>query len=68
MTDSQGNVYTEVGTQLTTPGGVHGRVYYAKNIVGGPDAATVSLSGQTDFLEMYLTEYSGADLNNPIDA
>src|SRR6185437_7855165 len=68
VTDSQGNVYTEVGTQLTTPGGVHGRVYYAKNIVGGPDTVTVNLSGQADFLEMYLTEYSGADPNNPIDA
>ena len=68
VTDSEGNVYTEVGTQLTTPGGVHGRVYYARNIAGGPDTVTVSVDGQTDFLEMYLTEYSGADPNNPVDA
>ena len=37
VTDSQGNVFTTVGNQLTTPGGARSRVYYAKNIKGGAD-------------------------------
>ncbi|HEY6465962.1 MAG TPA: choice-of-anchor D domain-containing protein [Candidatus Acidoferrales bacterium] len=67
VTDSEGNVYTEVGSQLTTPGGAHGRVYYAKDIKGGADTVRVKLSGTTDYLELYLAEYSGVDPNTPID-
>ncbi len=68
ITDSQGNIFTLVGTELTTPGGAHGAVYYAKNIKGGADKVTVTLSASSAFLEIYLTEYSGVDQTNPIDA
>ena len=68
VTDSQGNVFTQVGTELTSPGGTRSRVYFAPNTIGGADTVTVSLSGVSDYLEVYSTEYSGADLSNPIDA
>jgi hypothetical protein len=68
VTDSQGNVFTPVGIQLTSPGGTRSRVYYAKNIKGGPDTVTVNLTANSSWLELYLTEYSGADQTNPIDA
>jgi hypothetical protein len=68
VTDSQGNVFTAVGNQLTSPGGVRSRVYYAKNIKGGADTVTVNLTASSSWLELYLTEYSGLDLTNPIDA
>ena len=68
VTDSQGNVFIEVGSQLTSPGGSRSRVYYAKNIKGGPDAVTVTLSANSAWIELYLTEYSGVDKTNPIDA
>jgi hypothetical protein len=68
VTDSQGNVFTAVGNQLTSPGGVRSRVYYAKNIKGGADTVTVILTASSSWLELYLTEYSGLDLTNPIDA
>jgi hypothetical protein len=67
VTDSQGNVFTAVGNQLTSPGGVRSRVYYAKNIKGGADIVTVKLTASSAWLELYLTEYSGLDLTNPID-
>jgi len=35
VTDSQGNTFTQVGTQLTSPGGTQSVVYYAKNVKGG---------------------------------
>ena len=67
VTDSQGNVFTAVGNQLTSPGGVRSRVYYAKNIKGGADTVTVKLTSSSSWLELYLAEYSGLDLTNPID-
>ena len=68
LTDSQGNVLTPVGNALTSPGGTVSRVYYAKNIKGGPETVTVTLSTNSPWMELYLTEYSGIDPNNPIDA
>jgi uncharacterized membrane protein len=68
VTDSQGNVFTAVGNQLTSPGGTRSRVYYANSIKGGVDTVTVKLSANSGWLELYLTEYSGVAQTNPIDA
>ncbi len=68
VTDSQGNVFTPIGNQLTSPGGARSRVYYAKNIKGGADRVTVNLSANSGWLELYLSEYTGVDQTNPIDA
>jgi hypothetical protein len=68
VTDSQGNVFTAVGNELTSPGGARCRVYYAKNIKGGADTVTVNLSANSSYIELYLTEYTGVDQTNPIDA
>ena len=68
VTDTQNNVFTEVGSQLTSAGGRRSRVYYAKNIKGGADTVTVTLTANSGWIEMYLSEYSGVDQTNPIDA
>jgi PKD repeat protein len=68
VTDSQGNVFIAVAGALTTPNGKRSRVYYAKNIKGGADTVTVNLSANSGWLELYLTEYTGVDRSNPIDA
>ena len=68
VTDSQSNVFTPVGSQLTSPGQVRSRVYYAKSIKGGADAVTVKLSANSGWIELYLAEYTGLDQSNPIDA
>jgi hypothetical protein len=68
ITDSQGNPLTQVGTQLNSPNNIGSRVYYANTIKGGSDTITVTLSGKSTYLEMYLTEYSGLNQANPIDA
>ena len=67
VSDSQGNLLTEVGSQLTSPGGARSRVYFAKNIKGGPDTVTVNLSANSAWIEVYVSEYSGVDTVNPID-
>src|SRR5579862_8522058 len=66
--DSQGNVFTEVGGQLTSPGGARSRVYCAKNIKGGADTVTVNLSSSSAWIELYISEYSGVDTVTPVDA
>ena len=68
VTDSQGNTFAQVGTQLTSAGGSRSVVYYTKNIKGGADTVTVNLSANAGGIELYLTEYSGIDKTNPIDA
>jgi hypothetical protein len=67
VTDSQGNTFTQIGSQLTSPGATRSVVYYAKNIKGGADTVTVNLSGTSAWLELYLSEYAGANQTNPID-
>jgi len=67
VTDSQGNTFTQVGSQLTSPGATRSVVYYAKNIKGGADTVTVNLSGTSAWLELYLSEYTGVNQTNPID-
>ena len=52
VTDSQGNTFTPVGNQLTSPSADSRRVYYAKNIKGGADTVTVTLSGKSGWLEV----------------
>ena len=68
VSDSQGNPFSEVGTQLTSPGGARSRVYFANNIKGGSDTVTVTLTSSSAYLEVYLTEFTGVNQNNPIDA
>ena len=68
ITDSQGNTLTEVASQLTCPGSLLSRVYYASNIKGGADTITINLSANSSWIEVYLTEYSGVNQANPIDA
>jgi hypothetical protein len=67
VTDAQGNVFTEVGSQLTSPGQNRSRVYCASNIKGGADTVTVNLSNPA-YIELYLIEYTGVNRTNPIDA
>jgi uncharacterized protein (TIGR03437 family) len=67
ITDSLGNTFTQIGSELTSPGGGHTRLYYAKNIKGGADTVTVNLSAISSFLEVFLSEYAGVDQTNPID-
>ena len=68
ITDSQGNAFTQVGSEVTSPGGAKTRMYYAKSIKGGAETVTVNLAGTSPALEVYIAEYSGADPTSPLDA
>jgi len=69
ITDSQGNVYTQVGTeQHSSSVGVRSRLYYAANIAGGADIITTVVSGSPAWHELFLHEYSGLDPISPLDS
>ena len=67
VTDSEGNTYVRVGSELTTPLNQKADLYYASNIHGG-SLDTVSLGfSATDTPQLYLDEFSGVNLNTPLD-
>jgi hypothetical protein len=70
VTDTQGNSYTSaIGPISLFSGGSRAQLFYAKNIKGGADKVTVTLTGNnTTNFEVYIHEYSGADTNSPLDA
>jgi hypothetical protein len=67
VTDTQGNVYVRAGTQVHSAAlSALSDIYYAKNIIGGANAVTVTLSGPVG-LTVFIHEYSGLDQNFPLD-
>lgn len=68
VSDTQGNHYALIGAPQTwSPNNFVERLYYAKNIKGGVDTVTVTLSGSTHMV-VHLYEYSGLDTSSPLDA
>jgi hypothetical protein len=65
VTDTQGNVYVRAEPEMLQ-GGVFSDIFYAKNIKGGANSVTVTLSGSA-FLEVFIHEYSGLDTVSPLD-
>ena len=61
VNDTQGNTYTLIGSPQTwSPYHFVERLYYAKNIKGGANTTTVTLSG-SKYMEVHLYDYSGLD-------
>jgi hypothetical protein len=68
VTDTQGNTYTLIGSPQTwSPYHFVERLYYAKNIKGGANTTTVTLSA-SKYMEVHLYDYSGLDTSSPLDA
>jgi len=71
VTDSQGNIYLPIGTELSSPTGTFkSALFYAKNIYSGTDTVTATTSSISAAMPLgiYLTEYSGLDNAAPLDA
>jgi hypothetical protein len=70
VTDSRGNTYTRAVGPTVRSGSLSQSIYYAKNIVAaaaGANTVTVTFSVAAQYPDIRILEYSGADLNNPID-
>jgi RHS repeat-associated protein len=66
VTDTQGNTYTLISSSTWSPSGYVEKLYYAKNIAGGADTITVTLSG-SKYMELHAYDYSGLDTSSPLD-
>ncbi len=67
IADTQGNTFLPVGSALTSPGSDQTQLYLARNIAGGAESATITLSGSAAFVIPFLTNYSGLNQTSPID-
>jgi hypothetical protein len=71
ITDTNGNTYTSAVGPINWNGlapTYRGQIFYAKNIKGGANTVTVTLSAAaTSSFESYIHEYSGADTVSPLD-
>ena len=71
ITDKSGNIYTRAVGPTAVAGALSQSIYYAKNIVAaaaGANVVTVTFSVATQYPDIRILEYSGEDLNSPVDA
>src|SRR6266403_5156906 len=70
LTDKSGNIYTRaVGPTVRSPS-LSQSIYYAQNIkaaAAGANIVTVTFSTAAVYPDIRILEYSGADLNSPVD-
>src|SRR6266481_7295478 len=70
VTDKSGNIYTRaVGPTVLSPW-LSQSIYYAQNIkaaAAGVNIVTVTFSTAAVYPDIRILEYSGADLNSPVD-
>jgi len=68
--DSMGNIYVPAVGPTVQAGFLSQSIYYAKNIKGAPangNTVTVTFNGAAGYPDVRILEYSGADLNSPVD-
>ena len=70
VVDSKGNSYVRAVGPTVVSGYLSQSIYYAKNIASaaaGANAVSVEFSTAAAYPDIRILEYSGADLNNPVD-
>jgi fibronectin type 3 domain-containing protein len=71
VTDSSNNVYTlAVPVTRMASAGLSQTIYYARNIAAaaaGTNTVTVTFDGPTNYPDVRILEYNGADLVSPVD-
>ena len=71
VTDSKGNTYVRAVGPTVLAAGLTQSIYYAKNIAGaaaGANTVTVQFSTSATYPDIRILEYSGLDVNNPLDS
>src|SRR5262245_11244120 len=65
--DSAGNTY-QVAVPTFRGGGLSQAIYYATNILAGPNTVTVRFDIPAKYVDLRVTEYSGLSHDHPFDA
>jgi len=71
VADSKGNIYVRAVGPTVLTAGVSQSIYYAKNIAGataGTNTVTVKFNTTANYPDIRILEYSGLDVNSPLDA
>ncbi|HVH86800.1 MAG TPA: S8 family peptidase [Terriglobales bacterium] len=67
VTDSRGNNYVDAGQQTQSSDGHQIHIFYAANILAGPNSVTASFSGTNNHPWLAICEYSGLSSMNALD-
>ncbi|MGH9356953.1 MAG: choice-of-anchor D domain-containing protein, partial [Terriglobia bacterium] len=70
VTDKSGNTYLRAAGPTLNSGSLSQSIYYAKNIApaaAGANTVTVTFSTAAAYPDIRILEYSGVDLDNPVD-
>lgn len=68
VTDTAGNTYALGTSGYRSAGDQSLAIYYAKNIKAGSNTVTVNFGGSHAWRRILISEYSGIDPANPVDA
>lgn len=67
VTDSAGNVYREAVAQAQSADGHQLHLFYAANVVGGPNTVTATFSSVNNRPWLAIYEYQGVRTTGPLD-
>lgn len=68
LADSHGNAFTSARAAVTWGSGYSAQVFYAPIVTGGSDTVTATFqTAVSSFGVLYIHEYSGISLTNPVD-
>jgi chitodextrinase len=68
LADSHGNAFTSARAAVTWGSGYSAQVFYAPIVAGGSDTVTATFqTAVSSFGVLYIHEYSGISLTNPVD-
>ena len=68
LADSHGNAFTSARAAVTWGSGYSAQVFYAPVVTGGSDTVTATFqTAVSSFGVLYIHEYSGISLTNPVD-
>jgi subtilisin family serine protease len=67
VSDSSGNAYALASSQAQSSDGHQLLLFYAKNIVGGPNTVTATFSGINNHPWLAVFEYKGLNITAPLD-
>src|SRR5205085_5905737 len=67
VTDTAGNTYLDAVSQSQTTDGHQVHLFYAKNVIAGPNTVTAAFSATNNHPWVAVYEFSGISTTNPLD-
>ena len=68
VSDSANNVYQPLSAAIFPNIPLKGQIFYARNVFGGANTVSVTISASTPYVVLDIHEYAGIDPVSPVDA